>query len=98
MTDAPVTYTVGGPDLAWRETGSEIVVLDVAGSVYFGLNATGAELWKRLAAGGATREELTGMLISGAGATAEQAAPDVDAFLAGLSHYGLLQETPTGDA
>ena len=89
------TYAVGGPGVAWRETGGEIVVLDVERSVYYGLNASAAELWKRLATG-ADRAELTATLMTDARVTdppvtEQRAGSDVDEFLAELRRYGLLQ-------
>lgn len=88
-TEITETYTVGGPGVAWRETGGEIVILDVTGSVYFGLNARGAQLWKRLATG-AGRAELTAVLTAATPVAPERAAGDVDAFLADLDRHGLL--------
>lgn len=85
-----VTYWVGGPGVAWRETGGEIVVLDVDGSVYFGLNGTAAGLWKRLAADGASRGDLTDQLLAGAPVDGPRAESDVESFLADLDRFGLL--------
>ena len=62
--------------LAWRETGSEIVVLDLRGSVYFGLNPTAARLWKMLAAG-ATRGALVARLVDEQQVDAGRAEDDV---------------------
>ncbi len=91
MATDQANYTVGGQGLAWRETGGEIVVLDVDGSVYYGVNTSGAQLWKRLA-GGATRRELTAVLTADGRVAEQRAAADVDEFLADLSSYGLLQQ------
>ena len=83
---------VGGPGVAWRETAGEIVVLDLEGSVYFGLNGTGASLWRRLTST-ASRADLVEELRS-LGADADQAAHDVDDFLAELARHGLLGRGP----
>ena len=82
-------FTVGGPGVAWRETGGEIVVLDLDGSVYFGVNGTGALLWKRLV-DGADAAELSDVLVQAAQVPPARAAADVDAFLAELRRHGLL--------
>ena len=82
-------FTVGGPGVAWRETGGEIVVLDVAGSVYFGLNGSGAALWKRLA-DGAGRDDLTAALMAQGPVPEDRAIADVEAFLDELRRHGLL--------
>ncbi|WP_375499242.1 PqqD family protein [uncultured Jatrophihabitans sp.] len=92
MSPANELLVVGGPDVAWRETGGEIVVLDLAGSVYFGLNGMGAELWKTLLAG-SSRAELTAQLSRRAGRVGPQLQVDVDQFLADLDEHGLLRRT-----
>lgn len=91
MTSGAGTQTLrtGGPAVAWRETGEEIVVLDLSGSVYFGLNPTAARLWKQLV-GGTTRDELSRRLCAEQGIGQEQADADVDAFLDMLGREGLL--------
>ena len=86
-----MTYTVGGPGVAWRETGGEIVVLDLDGSVYFGLNGTGAVLWKRLV-DGADGADLAALLVHDFAVPAPRAAADVEAFLDDLRQHGLLSE------
>ena len=74
--------------IVWRETSGEIVVLDLGESVYFGLNPSGAILWKRLI-DGATRSELI-ELLRASGADGEQAPREVDEFLSALGGLGLL--------
>jgi hypothetical protein len=83
------TFRAGGADVAWNESGGEIVVLDLDTSVYFGLNATGALLWKRLTAG-ANRDDLV-VLVEQLGVDGARAGHDVDQFLAALDRCGLLQ-------
>ncbi len=86
-------FVVGGPDVAWRETGGDIVILDLAGAVYFGLNGTAAQLWKRLI-GGASRAQLLGQLSAHADRDGPQLQSDLDGFLADLDQYGLLRRAP----
>ena len=50
-------------ELAWRKTGDEVVVLDLAASVFHALNASGALMWERLA-DWTTAGELAGELVS----------------------------------
>lgn len=99
MTHETETFAVGGAGVAWRETGGEIVILDLSGSVYFGLNGTGAQLWKRLLEG-ATRGDLLGVLARCADRSETQVQADLDGFLAGLDGYGLLHRSrpPASDA
>lgn len=92
----PAVHRIGRPGLTWRETGGEIVILDVATSVYYGLNRTATTLWPHLAAG-ATREDLQAALRASTGVDAESGAADVDGFLALVHHHGLLQEDEPRD-
>jgi hypothetical protein len=86
----PTVYEVGGPSVAWRETGGEIVVLDVEGSVYFALNGTGAGLWRLLVAG-ADRASLIHSLTADGIVDHPRAEADVESFLADLDGEGLLR-------
>jgi hypothetical protein len=90
MTTSMEMFAVGGSDVAWRETGGEIVILDLTGAVYFGLNGTGAQLWKQLI-DGASREDLVANLTVRTPQDSPRVASDVDAFLAELDHCGLLR-------
>jgi coenzyme PQQ synthesis protein D (PqqD) len=77
-------------DLAWRQAGDEVVVLDLATSSYHALNASGAMLWKRLD-DWTTAEELTAVLVRGFGLPLASAARDVASFLDGCAHAGLVE-------
>ncbi len=76
-------------DLAWRQAGDEVVVLDLAASVFHGLNASGALLWERLA-DWTTAGEMAAMLVSSYGLSAALAAQDVARFLEECAGAGLL--------
>ena len=89
MTAELEVFTVGGPGVAWRETGGEIVILDLTGSVYFGLNGTGARLWKRML-NGASKSDLVAQLIEDAQDWDVSMDADVEGFLADLDRFGLL--------
>lgn len=89
--DLDVTFSVGGPEVTWREVDGEIVVLDLDGSVYFGLNSAGADLWKQLA-DGAVHRDLTSALAASGQLTKAAAGADVDTFLAELQRCGLLHQ------
>jgi hypothetical protein len=77
-------------DLSWREIDDEVIAVDVGTSTYLGTNKTGALLWRRLGAGGATRSELVGLLVETYGIDADRARADVDAFVDDLAALGLL--------
>jgi hypothetical protein len=89
VPDHPPVLTLAADRLAWRETGEEVVVLDLQGSVYFGLNASAAPLWTMLARG-TTREELVARLLADQQVDRDRAAADVDAFLAALVAHGFV--------
>jgi len=93
MGDDPDVLTVEADRLAWRETGTEIVVLDLRDSVYYGLNPTGARLWTLLA-GGATREDLVARLVLEQRVDDARAEVDVDEFLAVLQRERLVVVRP----
>lgn len=77
--------------VAWRVVDEEIVALDLARSVYLGVNASGAALWPALVAG-ATRPELEAILVGRFDITPDQAVADVGAFLDGLQEHDLIAE------
>ena len=76
---------------AWREVEGEVIALGLESSTYFGTNASGALLWKRLAEG-VTREQLIDELVTAFGLETSRAEADVDAFVADLRGRGLLAE------
>lgn len=89
MADVPRVLSIVADRLAWRQTGEEVVVLDLQGSVYFGLNASAAPLWTMLARG-ATRGELVARLLADQQVDRDRAAADVDAFLTALVAQGFV--------
>lgn len=78
-------------DLAWRDLGGELVVVDLRTSSYLTLNAAGTRLWLALV-GGASRAELEDELRRSYGIDADRAASDVAAFLDDCDRLGLLGE------
>ena len=69
--------------LHWIESGGGIVALDESSSRYLSTNGTGALLWRTLTAG-ATRADLSELLVEEFGIDSDSAARDVDGFLADL--------------
>lgn len=76
-------------DVAWREVEGEVLLLNLHTSRYFTVNASAAVLWRTLD-GGATRDELVNALIDEFDLPREQAATDVDAFVAHARQNGLV--------
>ncbi|MGC4746286.1 PqqD family protein [Micromonospora sp. DT201] len=93
MTPHEDVHRVDPDRVAWRVAGDEVVVLDTANSVYFGLDSAGALLWQRLVAG-ATSTELVTALEETAAVDRERARADVAAFLKDLRGHGLLLQRP----
>jgi len=78
----------GGVD--WKVLEDETIVLDLQGSRYFSINATGTLLWPLLAEG-ATRPQLVDAVSARWDISAADAGRDVDAFCAELEAAGLLE-------
>jgi hypothetical protein len=76
--------------LEWREVEGEIVALDLRSKTYLAVNSTGAAIWPALVSG-ADREELLARVLERFSVSREQAAADLDAFLAELAGQGLLE-------
>lgn len=87
--DADPRFELRGEDVLWRRLDSEIVILDGQSWEYLGLNASGGLLWERLQTG-ATKSELTALLIETYGVPPETATDDVDAFIESLRAKDLL--------
>lgn len=80
------------PDaVEWRLVDDEVVALDLTRSTYLGINPSGAAIWPLLA-DGATFEAMGARLVERFGIGPEQAAADVDAFVADLRARGLVSE------
>ena len=75
----------------WRDVDGEVVVLDLAGSRYLGVNGSGRVLWLALA-DGATESELTEALVREFGVPEDRARADVHAFVGDLRQRGLVEE------
>lgn len=76
-------------DLAWRDVGDELVVLEVTTTTYLTLNGSARFLWARLV-DGATPAELASALVEHYGIPDDQASRDVQSFLDVLRDRSLL--------
>jgi coenzyme PQQ synthesis protein D (PqqD) len=77
--------------LEWRDVEGEVVAVDLRTSTYLAVNASGAKLWPALASG-ATRDQLTDVLVDQFQLPRDQARSDVEAFVRMLEHENLLLE------
>ena len=78
--------------VVWQDLpDTELVLLHPASGIYYGLNATGARLWRALAAGPRTADELADELSVSCAIDRERAAGDVDRLVAALRAADLVQ-------
>lgn len=75
--------------LTWQVAGDDVVVLDLAGSVYLKLNGSGRVLWESLAES-CDEGALVTTLMQQYGIDEARAITDVAAFVKDLSNRGLL--------
>jgi hypothetical protein len=90
-SDREMNMQLRQSDLTWQVVGDDVVVLDLAGSVYLKLNGSGRVLWEMLGQP-ATEAQLVNALVSQYGIDEERATADVGQFLADLRARGLLDE------
>lgn len=75
--------------LTWHVVGSDVVVLDLEGSVYLKLNGSGRVLWQLLAQA-ASPDVLAAALVNEYGVDLDLAVADVREFVDELRRRGLL--------
>lgn len=80
------------PDALHRPVGDEVVVLDLGSREIHGLEGVGAFVWERLG-DEPTLEELTVAVVERYRVDAEQAAADLEGFVAELIAAGLVERT-----
>jgi hypothetical protein len=76
--------------LTWNIVGDDVVVLDLAGSVYLQLSGSGRVVWEALAEP-RTDDELVELLCARYGIDGDVARADVASFIADLERRGLLE-------
>ena len=72
-----------------RQVGEEIVILDLAGGSYFGLDPVGARIWE-LMGKGKTLAEICATMLEEYEVTAEQLQGDVIKLAGELAERGLV--------
>lgn len=82
------------PDALFQELGGEAVILDLASSTYFGLDAVGTRLWQLLQQDGSA-ERACAQLLQEFAVDAARLERDIAELLGQLAQAGLVQlETP----
>ena len=80
--------TIPAQDMA-RQVGEEIVILDLAGGSYFGLDPVGARIWE-LMGEGKTLAEICATMLEEYEVTPEQLQGDVIKLAGELAERGLV--------
>ena len=78
-------------DVITRNLGNELVLLDLARGVYFGLDEVGSRVWLLLSEG-RSEHEIAKALAAEYAAAPEHIEEDVRRFLAQLANEGLVVE------
>ncbi|MBX6364831.1 MAG: PqqD family protein [Gemmatimonadetes bacterium] len=85
------TIVVASGDQVSADLDGEAVVLDLKDGVYFGLNATGTQVWTRLQQPCSARELLSALLATYPDLPAEQGEADLLSMLENLQELGLIE-------
>jgi hypothetical protein len=86
----PERFVIRPDDLGYEPVDDEMLVIDFVSSDYFLLNATGAAVWRALAAAPRTVDEVAAAFAAGDDATRDAMCRDLDPFVGGLAAAGLL--------
>lgn len=81
-------------DLVVEEVDDEVIVLDLEGNQYFGLNQVGWIIWQAIADEARALEEIVSDIASRFGIDETQAREDAEAFIIELFEAGLATKHP----
>jgi hypothetical protein len=87
---APSALLSRNPGLFASEIDNELVMMDDAQGLYFGLNPVGRAIWENLAAP-LRYEALLAALVEAYAVTPEQCRADVEPFLRKMIGHGLIR-------
>lgn len=87
----PNLNSIPGEAVAWREVDGEFVLISVATTHYYSLNATGSDVWRALLEGPQTAGSIAGALAAHHGLDHQAVEPDVTGLLAELASEGLVR-------
>lgn len=82
------------PDLVVEEVDDEVIVLDLEGNQYFGLNNVGWMIWKAIADEDRPLEEIVSSIATQFEIDGALARQDAEAFLVELIEAGLATKQP----
>lgn len=78
-------------DVVAREVGGEMVLLDLASGLYFGLNPVGSRAWEYLSENAVTLGELTDAIEAAFDAPRDVIAADIARLIAQLTEKKLVE-------
>ena len=79
-------------DLVVEQVDDEVIVLDLAGNKYFGLNEVAWLIWQSIDGdGGETLKNLVAQIVESFGISEAEARTDVEAFVEQLVEAGLAE-------
>lgn len=78
-------------DVVAREVSGEMVLLDLASGLYFGLDPVGSRVWERLSQSAASLGDLTDVIEAAFDAPRAVIAADLERLLAQLSEKKLVE-------
>lgn len=78
------------PDALYQEIGGEVVILDLASSSYFGLDAVGMRVWQLLQEI-SDQQVIIELMLAEYDVAPEQLQQDVENFLQSLIDAGLVR-------
>ena len=79
------------PQVMSRLVGDEMVLLDLASGIYFGLDGVGQRIWESVAEGNSL-EQIVDLIVSEFDVDEDQAQTDVLEFASDLVERGLLAQ------
>lgn len=82
-------------DLMVSDLAGDMVLLNLADGVYYGLDLVGAHIWRKIASS-CTVREVVDDVITHYDVQPQQCEADVRAFLADLTAHGLVSITANG--
>lgn len=91
MVVTAMTRVRAGPNVHAREFDGELILVDLQGGDYFGLDEIGGRVWRELA-DGRTPTEIAALLADEYDVTPSQLLADVVSLLTDLAERGLVAE------
>lgn len=86
------------PDLVVEEVDDEVIVLDLAGNKYFGLDGVAFDIWQAIADGDCDLAQMAQLIAESYDISEERARRDTESFIDQLLTAGLAHRVDDGDS